>query len=102
MVQETVQAIKDAEREAEKRIHAAQEECGRIEAEAKEEARQLKEKALEEAREEAARKLSKTKEEGQRILEEAAEEAEKEAEALRKLAAGKEARAVEKIISSLL
>ena len=83
MVQETVQAVKDAEARAGEKIREAQEQGEKIVNEAREAAKAQKEKAVAQAREKAEAKMQETKAAGSKMLEEAAKEAQKEVEVLK-------------------
>lgn len=102
MVEETIKAIKETEREAEQKIKAAEQEANAILEKAKQDADILKANKANEANGMADKAKETAKVRGDSLMAEALEKAKSEIIALKKSAAGKEKEAIQLIISQLV
>lgn len=102
MVQDTINAVKEAEERAEKIVSAAAEESRALVENAKEEAEVLKAAKEEEARQTAKEAMEKAVIQGEEILADFRKASELDIGALKELAALKGSKAVELIISRLI
>ena len=101
MVQETMQAVKEAENKAEQILKAAAEEASAILDQAKVQAQEEKEKQIRAAQEKAASDMAALRSSSEKEWEGQSVESEKDIAALRELASAKEAQAIDLVISKL-
>ena len=90
MIENTIQAVKKAEAEADACL-----------AEAKQKADQIRKDGEEAAEQDAARRMAEAKKAGEAALAKAGEEAEQEADALRTAAEGRKAEAIDAVVRTL-
>ncbi len=102
MVQETIRAVKEAEEQAEKKLQETKAQCDGILKKAKEDAVAAQDAAKKEALGQADAAMGQAQAKGREILDESLRMAEKEIAALKALAAEKEEKAVNVIISELV
>ena len=95
MLQETIKAVKDAENKAETILKEADEKVISLREQANQDAKTLKEEEAKKAREHAAKAKAESE---MKIFD---SETEKEIAALKQMAAAKENKAIEMVISSL-
>ena len=102
MVEETIQTIKETEREAEEIIKDADARCAGILEEASKKAAKIKEDAVRDAKEKAEASLSSVKEVGTQTMQDALKETEEQIASLRGTALAKEDAAVSAVIARLV
>ncbi|MGI6070110.1 MAG: ATPase [Blautia sp.] len=101
MVQETIQAVKETENQAEQILKDAAVQADAIVKKAREDAAALKEEQMKAAKEKAASDMENTKAGEAGKLDQLDGEVQKEIAALRELAAAKEEQAIDMVISQL-
>lgn len=102
MVEETIQTIKETEKEAEALVKAAEDKCAGILEHASEEAKRLKETTIADAQTKAKEAMGAAREAGKATTEEALAKVEKEIAALKEEAGKKEAQAIKAVIEHLV
>lgn len=102
MVEETIKAIRETEREAEELLKAAGEQCGAILDEAQAQAKNLKEETKVQAQEKAKAALDMEKKIGEDSIQAALAEVESEAKTLKEGAKAKEGDVIAAVIAELV
>ena len=101
VVQETIKVVQEAEAKADEILKNAGTQCAEIVEAAKGEAKQLKEAKIKEAKDQTQKAMEVSKKESDQAMESVEAGIQKEIAALKKLAAKKEAQAIDAVIAQL-